>query len=71
MTKEEFEMLTEEEKQKVSLEMNIVNARLNYMYLLEGGLRTWKVTSDEEQKVLDKVIKKIEDYEAYLLSKID
>ena len=55
-----------ENKSKNEHERRTLEARSNYFYSLRGELTNWWITSDEEQKQMDSLIRAINKYINYL-----
>lgn len=58
-------MLTEEQK------ISTYSARVDYLYLLAGGLNDWAILSEDEQKKMDSLQKEIRKYLKYLFKELD
>lgn len=68
MEKKEF---LELEKEKQDYIKNVYQARADYIALLMGGLKTWKMMDDEEEKKLKKIMTKLDDYWNYLIDVLE
>lgn len=51
--------------------LNTYLARVKYLALLEGGLRSWTIYDDKEQEKINLLLKLLEDYEDILIDKIN